>query len=140
MSRQRVCDLDGTLIDGKKDRFFTVTDSATGVVKDICLQCSRSNAGVTTWTAGATYQLGARVRKVGGSMGKWIGECVLAGQAGATEPVWPSTVGAFTNDGSLRWVTVLAPNDNTRITVKVVGLPNLQLSVYGFITDSGEPA
>lgn len=64
-----------------------------------------------TWAASTAYAatlagdrlVGDRV-KPSTANGRWYA-CTTAGTSGASEPVWPSTIGATVSDGSVEWTT-----------------------------------
>lgn len=60
-----------------------------------------------SWAGNATYALGDVVQRATGSGIYWF-TCTTAGQAGGTEPTWPSTLGGTVTDGTVEWTAIYA--------------------------------
>lgn len=119
MTRQRFCNLDGLPIDDAAERFYTVTDSATGLSKDICVGCARKASSVVVWAPLQAYAAGARVRPTSGQQGVFVYDCIVPGTSGETEPAWPvGKAGQVVNDGNVTWQMNKAPKDNSALKIR----------------------
>lgn len=59
----------------------------------------------TAYSATSLYVQGTRVVALGGASPLRQFRCITAGTSGATEPTWNTTLGAFTSDGTVAWIT-----------------------------------
>lgn len=68
----------------------------------------------TTWAITTAYQVGTR--RVPTVANGYIYRVIVAGTSGASEPTWPTTVGASVTDGSVTWACykIPAPGDVIR--------------------------
>ena len=69
---------------------------------------------VRSWAPGAIYGLGESVRP---SIPTGLQYAASAGQSGAFEPRWPTTVGGTVADGSVTWTAEAIDNDSLLTTV-----------------------
>lgn len=137
MSQQRVCDLDGTIIDPMKDQFYSVVDGRSGRVKDICYQCSRSTLTPITWTASTPLVAGARVKPTTGMAG-YVYDVILDGTTGATEPTWPTLVGEVWTDGTVSFQTYPEPNEYVVVHQAMPGTTPGDNTLWGWMTGAVE--
>ena len=138
MSQQRVCDLDGTLIDPEVDVFYVVTDGRSGRTKDICLFCSQGPNGITTWTADTAFDVGMRVGSTAGyqALG-WEYIVTVAGVTGATEPTWPTSPITVT-DGTVIYKARPEPDLAAIVHEDKVGQPDYWYTLDGWMSGSHE--
>ena len=139
MSTQRVCDLDATIIDPTKDLFYSVTDGRTGKVKDICIYCARTKSQ-PAWTASTAVTAGSIVRPTAG-LDKYAFQATTNGNTGSSEPSWPTTnghAGDLITDGTVTWLTLLAPREAATVKVAMPGTASFKTSVLGWMSGTNE--
>lgn len=70
----------------------------------------------TVWAGNTSYTLGALVFPTGGN--GYVYSCTTAGMSANTPPVWPTTIGATVQDGSVVWTAAakMAPNGNVTVS------------------------
>lgn len=144
MSQQRVCDLDGTVIDPLVDEFFTVTAGRDGRTKDICYQCARASRGPdapVSWSSNTAYEVGDRVYPIHtpGAFMPFVYDVVTAGTSGGTEPTWPVTVGTELVDGTVTFVARAGPNGATNVFLQLpaIATPG-NYTMWGWLTGTWE--
>jgi hypothetical protein len=140
VSTQRICDLDGTIINPTSDLFYTVTAGRSGAAKDICAYCAQSRT-LGVWVASTAVGSTQKVRPVAG-LGKYVFVATADGTTGATEPAWPTTnghAGDVIVDGTVRWQAFLAPNENATVKVAMPGATNFKTSLFGWMAGTNEP-
>jgi hypothetical protein len=143
MSQQRVCDLDGTIIDTLTDEWYTVQAGRAGETKDICYLCARSAtaAAWVPWTATTDLVVGDRIRPTDTSINRAY-DVITAGTTDATEPAtWSETVGDLIIDGTVTYMVNLRPKWNARVYLDMPGMPSsISLSLWGWMSGSQEDA
>lgn len=140
MSTQRICDLDGTIINPTADLFYTVTDGRTGKTKDVCGYCAQTKT-VGVWVASTAVGGTQKVKPTAG-LGKYVFVATANGTTGATEPAWPTTnghAGDLISDGSVTWMTFLAPTENATVKVAMPGTASFKTSLFGWMAGTNEP-
>jgi hypothetical protein len=141
MSTQRICDLDATIIYPQTDLFYTVTDSRTGVQKDICAYCAQTRQ-LVPWAASVGATAGVKIRPVAG-VGKYVFVATNTGLTGATEPAWPTTnghAGEQITDNEVVWQVFPAPQENAKVTIALPGTTNVQTTMFGWMAGTNEPS
>lgn len=140
MSTQRVCDLDGRIIDPAEDDFYVVQDARTGASRDICMYCSRSSLGTTAWAASHAYPAGATVHPVAGA-GDYIFWLADAGTSGGSEPTWPTTeADLFTTvaDNTALWMMLPRFRNAVIVDEDKPGGTKFRTSLWGWMNDTDE--
>ena len=64
---------------------------------------------ISAWVPNASIAAGAHTRPSSGHETGFLYQANAAGQTGALEPAWSTTLGGTTPDGSLIWTTVAPP-------------------------------
>lgn len=139
MSQRRVCDLDQTVIDPEVDEFYTVTSGRSGITRDICYQCARSQDTVPAWSASTVYAVGARVKAATPPPYVYdaVFDVVVAGTAGAAQPTWSTIPGTLIVSGTVTFKVSVPPHQRTAMFPVKPGLTTFY-SLYGWMSGTGE--
>lgn len=68
-----------------------------------------SARAVNAWVAHAEFAAGALIRPTDSNQNGFVFRSSGAGQTGALEPAWPTTVGGTVTDGSITWTAQAPP-------------------------------
>lgn len=85
----------------------------TGTIMNMLLEYAAKETRTITqgnyaniWVASKVYYVGDVVRPITG--GSFIYQCNVAGTSSATQPTWPTTIGATVVDGTVTWACLVA--------------------------------
>lgn len=69
------------------------------------MQATQNGSNETLWFFNLEYPLPDQIITAAVS-GSPVVQCLVSGQAGGSQPTWPTTLGASVSDGTVTWVTV----------------------------------
>lgn len=99
------------------DRYYQLGASASNLTGVRGVSALSFAVTATAWTATATKASGDLAKATASP--SYAFRCTTAGTTGATEPTWPTTIGATVTDGTVTWtnVGILTPEVDTDYTV-----------------------